>query len=535
MAQGIGIYQLPEADTLTGDENIPIDSGADTKRVTVAKIREGLLQEDGDASQAVVKGRTLDARADDVVVSLDFGADGSGNAAVAAANRSALQAAVNSMPYGGALRLRRGTYYVSGTVTIPAGVTVEGEGEYASTVITTSATADVFVLGAASGLRNLKISASVTRTAGRHAVIAGNGAVVQGCEFYGYYVGVEVGDPSTMITRPRIINCGFADGVAATGAGAIAGTRWSNLIIEGVTISAGTAVTQPDFGIRLRHGDTAYLSRVNATAHGNALLVEPQAGQSVYAITVSDSHFDSAYMVASGADASACKIVPNGGGVYNTKFCNVWFGLSKGEGCLVETFSGGIVDGLLFTACEWPANYGNGLKISGPGVKNWSAYGGAAAGNGGSGARIINNKGWGILGLATGNYSGRGTNGRYGIEISNCDNYRIAGCDLFDSALGPLNDLSRSATKVLEGNIGIVLEAAGTASVAFNASGIGTIAHGLSAAPIWADVTVLFTSNPERAAVQSMDATNITVRLSATTNNSAVTGGPWLVTWSAKI
>lgn len=46
MAQGIGIYQLPEADTLTGDESIPIDSGADTKRTTVTKIREGLQVED---------------------------------------------------------------------------------------------------------------------------------------------------------------------------------------------------------------------------------------------------------------------------------------------------------------------------------------------------------------------------------------------------------------------------------------------------------------------------------------------------------
>ncbi|PGH55900.1 hypothetical protein CRT60_21855 [Azospirillum palustre] len=50
----IGIYQLDEADTLTGDESIPIDTGSDTKRATVAKIREGLLPEDGDASRTVV-------------------------------------------------------------------------------------------------------------------------------------------------------------------------------------------------------------------------------------------------------------------------------------------------------------------------------------------------------------------------------------------------------------------------------------------------------------------------------------------------
>lgn len=54
MAQGIGIYQLPEADTLSGTESIPIDTGADTKRATVAKVREGLLTEDGDGSAVSV-------------------------------------------------------------------------------------------------------------------------------------------------------------------------------------------------------------------------------------------------------------------------------------------------------------------------------------------------------------------------------------------------------------------------------------------------------------------------------------------------
>lgn len=59
MAQGIGIYQLPEADTLSGDEAIPIDTGSDTKRVTVAKVRAGLLPEDGDGAAVTVDGRAL--------------------------------------------------------------------------------------------------------------------------------------------------------------------------------------------------------------------------------------------------------------------------------------------------------------------------------------------------------------------------------------------------------------------------------------------------------------------------------------------
>ena len=42
----IGIYELDEADTLTGDESIPIDTGTNTMRATVSKIREGLQAED---------------------------------------------------------------------------------------------------------------------------------------------------------------------------------------------------------------------------------------------------------------------------------------------------------------------------------------------------------------------------------------------------------------------------------------------------------------------------------------------------------
>ncbi len=117
MAQGIGIYQLPEADTLSGTESIPIDTGADTKRATVAKIREGLLSEDGDASQAVMTPdggtteRTLAGRGGDRITARDLGAVGDG----ISDDRAALLAAD---ALGGDVILPKGTYLVGSTVTI---------------------------------------------------------------------------------------------------------------------------------------------------------------------------------------------------------------------------------------------------------------------------------------------------------------------------------------------------------------------------------------------------------------------------------
>lgn len=43
MDDSIGIHELPEADSLSGTESIPIDTGAGTMRTTVALVRQGLV------------------------------------------------------------------------------------------------------------------------------------------------------------------------------------------------------------------------------------------------------------------------------------------------------------------------------------------------------------------------------------------------------------------------------------------------------------------------------------------------------------
>jgi hypothetical protein len=370
----------------------------------------------------------------------DFGAVGDGTTD----DTSAIQAAINALPFGGEVRLGRGTFKYS-SLTVPDGVVVRGEGDFATTLMCTSATGKI-TLGVSSGLKDLKISASVARTPDFEFVFIGSDAgFVRHVVFANYSLGVRAGTlAGAIVVRPVIDGCNFFSPVVGAGTGAIALDHYSNAIIINCT-GAGAALPaqQPDFGIRIRNGDTSYLVDNNFTIHGKALLIDTPAGYNTYATNIVNCTFDSSGLISGGNNASSAEIVP-AGGVYDTLISNTWFGLSQSKfGCYVAPQGAGVVDGIAFTGCEFPHNGDSGLIVVGPNATNWVVNGGWSAGNTNCGVRAAGATTlFAIVGHRAGPVAGRGAN-NIGIQVDNAtaaNNYIIAGCNVFGNTSANIFD-----------------------------------------------------------------------------------------------
>lgn len=360
---------------------------------------------------------------------------------------AAIQAAATSLPYGGEVSLGRGNFKYS-SLTLPDGVIVSGDGDFGTTLICTSAIGKI-TLGVSSGVKDLKIAANVARTPDYEFVlISKNAGFCRHVVFSNYSLAIRAGTlAGAIVVRPVIDTCNFFNPVVGAGTGAIALDHYSNGIVVNCT-GAGAALPaqQPDFGVRLRNGDTSYLVNNNFTIHGNALLMDAPAGYNSYATACVNCTWDSAGPISGGAYASSIAIVP-AGGVYDTSFVNTWAGLATNKsGCFVEAQGAGVVDGLNFTGMQFADNGDSGLLVNGAGVKNWNVTGGYSSGSGDAGIRAAGGTSdFSITGHRAGPVAGRGAN-NYGIEVNigASDRYIIAGnnvegnntSNLFDGGTG---------------------------------------------------------------------------------------------------
>lgn len=423
--------------------------------------------------------RTRLAKMRDVVSANDFAVGGADKANEIINACAAVSAA------GGMVWLGRGTRSVSTLGTIPAGVHICGESPYSSVISTTSATSNVMTLSDSCALRDLKVTTSVSRTSGFYVNVQGNGVVIDGCEMSNYYIAVSIGTVGGSLRYvDTVSSSSFTTNVALTGAGAIQALNFSNVEMHNLVITGPVLPgTQPDFGIRIQNGDTAFITDTNVTTHGKALLVDPDAASNCYALTIDSSHFDSAGTVYSGSSVSSAEFIP-AGGVYDTRIANTWFGLSQGgSGCYILPAGSGVVDGISFIGCEFVDNGDCGLLASGTLVKNVSVTGGWSASNTNSGLRFANAiKDFTVVGHRAGNVAARGTN-NYGITVDAgaSDRYIIALNNLYGNTTSGLFDGGTGQTKITKPNLGVTPSTMGRYStipigaVAYNALGTSAV------------------------------------------------------------
>lgn len=463
MAQGIGIYQLPEADTLTGDESIPIDSGSDTKRATVAKVREGLLAEDGDASQTVVKGRTLDARAADVVNVLDapYGAKADG----VTNDMAALQAAFDAASaVKGTVILPPGELKVSGTLTISAEITVRAHA-FGTRIRTTSATAPVFRItgvGNAPGatIECITFASSVTRTAGGYIEVNGaHGTTIRGCRAENPYDGIVVTGP--VIQNLLVRDC-IMDGVKHHGVHIDVAVDTGGPALQGIVASAidgllvtGTPTQDAVAGLYVTSAGDLTVNRMVTIYCATGLAAPPRSAavtgkafkETIQLLSVGDSSFDT---------GSNCAIALGGSGeIRNVILNNVWAASSGVHGVALQG-TGAIhhVSMIGVTSC---GNTGAGLAVENPATGTVSVIGGCYAGNSGSGV----GSGAGLL-VLSGCHLGStdpagvafGPNGGFGLYVYGSASYAVSGVTFGANTAGNFYDGSTGSTKSIVGSPG---------------------------------------------------------------------------------
>jgi hypothetical protein len=395
--------------------------------------------------------RTVANKLKDVVSVKDFGAVGNG----ATDDTAAIQAALNSG--NRYINVPSGNYLIT-SLTLPDGVCLIGSASYNSVLTCTSVTATAITTGISNEIRNLKILSSVTKTAGFFINILGNGVLIDSCEIREYYIGISCGVVGGVLpVNPRVVNCVFSTSNTTLGGGAIQFLSFSNALVSSCVITGTTVSTiQPTFGVRFQNGDTAFLSDSNITVHGKALLVDPASGSNCYALTVSSSIFDSAHQISGGITVSSAEIIP-GGGVWNTRFTNCWFGLtSTKNGCLISPSGAGTVDGIVFSGCEFTDNGECGLLVVGANSKNWIVTGGHSGGNATVGIRAASaTTNFNIVGHIAGSVSGRGPN-NIGISLDAAaeDNFLIAANVLVGNTTSALSDSSTGTNGQIYNNVG---------------------------------------------------------------------------------
>lgn len=342
---------------------------------------------------------------------------------------------------GGVLTLPPGALSFSKLV-IPDGVTVRGAGQGATILYCTAQEGDGLVIAANSGLEHLTLSQA---NAGDStlAVCEANAAFLRWVTLYGYRRGIDVRRGAVGVDLNSLT---FAHPVEDAEA-MIIGTDYSNLKIRSIIGSGPAHGEQPAAGVLLINGDTSFISDTNITLHGAALSFDNTFGRNVYATHIANSLFDSA------KGHSNCEMTGSGG-VYDTKFSNVWFGLGDECGLLINPGPDGIVDGVGLGNCEFVANTDSGLRVHGDRARNIFVDGGWAAGNehgynfsGGATHFRVN-------GARAGNVASRGPN-RFGVTVQGgaSDFYTIAANDLSGNSNAALCDAGTGTHKIVGPNL----------------------------------------------------------------------------------
>lgn len=389
-------------------------------------------------------------------------------------------------------------YNLAGTVAIKASMFGEGPD---TLVNTSSTTADVFQCGVNQViLANFAIGASVTRSAGYFINFNGTAGNNQDCRLSnilmtGWFSAVMLGGQGSTGIH---LNGLFLETTIGSGNGITVSTTSTNgvdIVIADTLIAGASSGTQCSNGILVKNVGDLTLLRVSTVKTGNGLTVTPGANQTVQAVIVSDSYFDS---------GSGAGIVTNPaatGTVQLLKVCNTWT-CTNANGVVLNPSNTGAtqrVELINVTASNNAA--GQGILSQGGGtVSNLSIIGGSMSANTNGIYIGANTSGVTVQGVTSGpcgQFAGNSTNGM--VIESGADNFAIIGNNLLGNTSAAINDGTTPAkTRVIRDNLGFITENGGTGAISSGSTST-TIAHGLSRTPTAKNINVTPTATTTSA------------------------------------
>lgn len=374
---------------------------------------------------------------------------GASTAASGAVNRAAINNAVNAAGANGALvELPAGVFDVDGTVIpLAANVTFAGQGE-ATTLRTTSTTANIFDVAAQFvTIRDLQFGSSVTRIAGNYVNVQSTANRFRLRDFHmeSAFQGVRIQGGSTVD-----IQSGKIFGTVALGVG-IRVEGGLDLGIEDVVMD-GSAGAQPFAGIYVPNCGDLRLTNVRIIHQGQDLMLNPGAGQNITSLWASNCLFDTAsrglYAQAVGAGAVIGRCI----------FDECWFSSHANEGIRLETATGGVIDGMTFIVPHVFLN-ATGISIRDSGSINVAFIEPDVTKNTGDG--FLFNTGaqkFKVIGGKVGTGGGfSGGNGGNGMTFAGTnDNFTVVGVDMTGNTGSAMSGApAPGPTRIMHSNLGV--------------------------------------------------------------------------------
>jgi len=184
-----------------------------------------------------------------------------------------------------------------------------------------------------------------------------------------------------------------------------------DIVLENLFILGPTTGTQPLGGVVISNAGDITLSHVSTVHMGAGLSVSPATGQTVQALFVHDSMFDS-------GSSTGVNLSPSGSGsIQLEKFVNVWSATNV-NGFVLGGNASGTVLRSEFINCTGSNNTTTGLYINGSTVTNTSIVGGSFSANT-NGISVATASGrFSISGVKSGPAGQFSANSSYGLNLA---------------------------------------------------------------------------------------------------------------------
>lgn len=442
---GGGAYQYDPADTTTADNGGTVIVAADGARWKLSQTAPISFKQFG------VKG---DGTTDDTA-SINLALVGIGT---------------------GTLFFPSGTYMTTGNHTLPAGVYIVGSGQLATTISSTSLTADVFLMAASdSGVRDLTITGLVTRTAGRFiATTGGQGGpnIIRDITYTNYFIGIQLNSARTFVDNITAINA------CSTSSQVISVVNASDIFIRNV--SADTSI-KPAFGLLVTKASGLWVSDCDFIHCTVGVALTPSGSDQIIDCFFSNVAADSCGNNAWNLSTSGTAVI------YSCAFENCWGASATNYGFVTQGV-GGVIDTLYFSNWNCVNNGLEGTYFQ-SGTRNVTMVGGVVSGNSltsgtSNGIRIGPNlNGFSIVGMKVGpaqNLPDTQIN-QIVVEAGIGANINIANCDLSTAGHTPIT-FSATGTNNSVSNCG-GMQTKGFVTATTNAASQLLVAHGLGGIP----------------------------------------------------